>query len=98
MPRIGCTMIVSGSHARRFSPIVTLALVAAALGCREDAESPVAPDQPTPALATTAAQVLSFRQVSAASYLTCAVTTDNRGYCWGFNREARWATGRPPTP
>jgi alpha-tubulin suppressor-like RCC1 family protein len=93
MPHIGCTMIVSGSPARRFSPILAMVLVAVALGCREDAESPVAPDQPTPALAPTAAQVLSFRQVSAGWYHTCAVTTDNRAYCWGLNRDGELGDG-----
>ena len=29
--------------------------------------------------------VLRFRQVSAGFFSTCAVTTDNRAYCWGEN-------------
>jgi alpha-tubulin suppressor-like RCC1 family protein len=31
------------------------------------------------------AGTLRFRQISASSYTTCAVTTDYRAYCWGWN-------------
>jgi alpha-tubulin suppressor-like RCC1 family protein len=56
----------------------------AALGCREGAESPTAPE-PAPALDITAAHTLSFRQVSTGSGHTCGGTTNNWAYCWGFN-------------
>ena len=46
------------------APVLALALVAA-LGCREDAESPTAPDA-GPALAATATTALTLSQVSAA--------------------------------
>jgi len=54
-----------------------------ALGCREDRESPTAPE-PT-AAATAAAQALRFRQVSAGGRHGCGITRDDLAYCWGFN-------------
>jgi alpha-tubulin suppressor-like RCC1 family protein len=67
---------------RRFTlaPILAAALVPA-LGCREDAESPTAPEA-TPALSTASAP-LSFLSISSGSYHTCGVTTGNAAYCWG---------------
>ena len=67
-------------------PCVLAAGVAlATLGCGDDAASPAAPTPvESPAAAATAA--LSILQVSAGDeYLTCAVTTDNRAWCWGTN-------------
>jgi alpha-tubulin suppressor-like RCC1 family protein len=66
---------------RTLAPILAAGLLIAALGCREDAESPTAPE-PAPELATTAA-ALAFYQVSAGGRHSCGVTTDNRAYCWG---------------
>jgi alpha-tubulin suppressor-like RCC1 family protein len=60
------------------------ALVAALLGCGKDAESPMAPAS-EPALATTASTALAFKQLAAGEIHDCAVTTDNRAYCWGWN-------------
>ena len=68
---------------RQLAPILPLAL-AAALGCRDDAPSPTAPDS-EPALATTATPAPAFRQVSAGTQHTCGVTSDDRAYCWGRN-------------
>jgi hypothetical protein len=70
MPRLVCTI-----------PFAALLLVA--VGCREDTPSPTAPES-APALATTATAALAFYQVSAGSFHTCGVTTDNRAFCWGF--------------
>jgi hypothetical protein len=69
----------------------TLALTLAAgllasLGCRQDAESPTAPE-PAPVLATATA-ALAFDQVSASLDHTCGVTTDHRAFCWGLNSES----------
>jgi hypothetical protein len=41
------------------APMVAVGLLIAALGCREDAESPTAPE-PAPALAASATQALAF--------------------------------------
>ena len=32
---------------------------------------------------------LRFRQISAGGAFTCALTTDNRAYCWGVNRDGQ---------
>jgi alpha-tubulin suppressor-like RCC1 family protein len=69
---------------RRLSPLFAPALLAAVLGCREDADSPTAPEA-TPSLAISATQALAFSQVSGGDRHTCGVTTDNRAYCWGVN-------------
>jgi len=79
-----CGCLRPGRLPRRLASVLAPALVAAALGCGEDAQSPTAPE-PGPALATTAAQALAFRQMSAGGNHTCGVTTDDRAYCWGFN-------------
>jgi alpha-tubulin suppressor-like RCC1 family protein len=62
--------------------VLALAILVGVLGCRDDTQSPTAPE-PGPTLATTAAHALSFSQVSVGAGHTCAVTTDSRAYCWG---------------
>jgi hypothetical protein len=69
--------------AHRLAPVLTQAVLVAALGCGEDAQSPTPPN-PTPTLAATSAP-LSFRQVSAGGAHTCGVTMDKLVYCWGNN-------------
>jgi alpha-tubulin suppressor-like RCC1 family protein len=104
MPRIRRTPVLSAPAARRDAgvrrltcrpaPMLALALVVAALGCREDATSPTSPKEPAaPALATTAAQALSFRQLSAGEDHTCGVTTDSVAYCWGRNEFGQFGNG-----
>jgi alpha-tubulin suppressor-like RCC1 family protein len=80
---------------RRCAPVLA-ALLVAALGCREDAESPTAPVAP-PALVTAATTALAFTQVSAGHDYTCGVTTDNRAYCWGDNEVDELGSGRIET-
>jgi alpha-tubulin suppressor-like RCC1 family protein len=63
--------------------VLALVILLTLLGCRDDAESPTAPE-PGPALATTATTALAFYQVSAGQDHSCGVTTDNRAFCWGF--------------
>jgi alpha-tubulin suppressor-like RCC1 family protein len=85
-----------GSHPgwlpRPFASMFALALIAAAVGCREDAESPTAPDS-GPALAVAATTALTLRQVSAGGYHTCGVATDLRAYCWGLNNNGQLGDG-----
>jgi alpha-tubulin suppressor-like RCC1 family protein len=54
-----------------------------------------APDSPetTPALQSTAAAPLAFRQVSAEFGRTCGTTLDNRAFCWGSNVQGRLGDG-----
>jgi alpha-tubulin suppressor-like RCC1 family protein len=73
------------------APMLAAGLLIAALGCREDAESPTAPEA-APALATTT-PALAFYQVSAGSNHSCGVTTDNRAYCWGFAFDGQLGDG-----
>jgi alpha-tubulin suppressor-like RCC1 family protein len=72
--------------------VLVPALVVAALGCREDAQSPTAPES-GPALDIKSAAALSVRQVSAGGNHTCGVTRDDRAYCWGNNREGQLGDG-----
>ena len=80
--------------AGRLIPVLTLALSTVALGCGEDAQAPTAAEDTAPALATGAAVApLSFRQVSAGSYHSCGVTTADKVYCWGLNRDGELGDG-----
>lgn len=60
-----------------------IALITAALGCGPEPEGPTAPAT-EPVLAATAA-ALPLRQISAGAIHTCAVSPDNRAFCWGWN-------------
>jgi alpha-tubulin suppressor-like RCC1 family protein len=73
-------------HTRWLRALLVPALVGAVLGCREDAELPTGPAEPTssPSIALAAA-ALSFYQVDGGNTHTCGITTDNRAYCWGDN-------------
>jgi alpha-tubulin suppressor-like RCC1 family protein len=68
----------------RLAPLLAPAVMAAALGCREEAESPTAPEL-GPALATEQTKGLSFHDVSAGGVHNCGLTPDHRAYCWGYN-------------
>ena len=79
---------------RRLAPVLAPAVVITILGCREDAESPLAPESPPTTLqATVATEALAFRQVSAGSFFTCGVTTEFRAYCWGSNANGELGIG-----
>ena len=70
----------------------TLVLTGMALGCREDAELPSAPEI-SPSLAASLTTALVFRQVSQAGGHNCGVTTESRLYCWGLNYNGQLGTG-----
>jgi alpha-tubulin suppressor-like RCC1 family protein len=70
--------------------VLALALVPV-LGCREDVQSPTAPE-PAPTLST-AATPLFFTQVSMGSDHACGTTTDHRAYCWGSNAFGKLGIG-----
>jgi alpha-tubulin suppressor-like RCC1 family protein len=79
-------------------PLFALVILAAALGCREDAQAPTAPES-EPTLATAATTpALSFRQISAGAYHACGVTTDDRAYCWGSNFSGELGNGTNSGP
>ena len=62
-------------------------------GCQDEVTSP-APSEPAAELAATASQAaLAFRQISTAHLHTCAVTTDDRAYCWGHNAGGQLGDG-----
>jgi len=77
--------------------VLAMALVAVALGCGEEAQSPTGPTAPTPepqsALSTASVTALAFSQVSAGGYHTCGVTTGNVAYCWGSNEFGQLGDG-----
>jgi alpha-tubulin suppressor-like RCC1 family protein len=72
---------------------LALALAAVSAGCRDDADSPVAPAaEPVPPAATAGTLTL-FRVVTAGGWHSCGVTTENRAYCWGLNSEGQLGDG-----
>ena len=83
MPTVAVTRV-------RCSPVFALVALLVAVGCREDAESPMAP-QESPTLA--AATALSFVQVSGGAFHGCGVTTDGQAYCWGGNTYGQLGNG-----
>jgi alpha-tubulin suppressor-like RCC1 family protein len=83
-----CTRFTRGLIA-----VLAPALVVAALGCREDAASPTAPET-RPALDIIVAHALSFRQVSVGGGHTCGVTTDSLAYCWGRSDRGQIGDGK----
>ena len=82
-------------HTRSF--LAASALLLAALGCREDAESPTEPEAaPGPAVPGNyeeEEQELSFWQVSAGKGHTCGITTSSQAYCWGYNGSGALGNG-----
>lgn len=76
----------------RSRPLFAAAFLVAALGCRDDAESPTAPT-PSPAVAAAAGQPLLFRQLSTGRFHNCGVALDDRAYCWGNNRQGALGNG-----
>jgi alpha-tubulin suppressor-like RCC1 family protein len=85
-------MPIASPLIRRLAPVFAPAVLIAALGCREETESPTGPES-GPALDITPTAALSFRQVSAGFIHTCGVTTDNRAFCWGRNGHGQLGDG-----
>ena len=83
VPRLTC----------RPAPVLGLALMVAALGCREDAQSPTAPGPEPASLDIGVAQALTFARVSTGGSHSCGVTTDHRAYCWGDNLHGQLGNG-----
>ena len=72
-------------------PIVALTLT---VGCQQDTGTPLAPASEAKAPASAATVALTFRQVSASvRATTCAITTDDRAYCWGNNSRGQLGNG-----
>jgi alpha-tubulin suppressor-like RCC1 family protein len=104
MPKPGRTSSSLRWGSERFGPLTRLYAsglaisLMAAIGCRDEAESPTAPET-APALATAATTTLVFRQVSSGAVgHTCGVTTDNRAYCWGSNFYGQLGIGTATGP
>lgn len=70
------------------------ALVSVTLACAPD-QGPNEPAGDGPPIAPVAAAAAgpTFRQVSAGTAHTCAVTTDDRAYCWGYNGSSEIGDG-----
>jgi alpha-tubulin suppressor-like RCC1 family protein len=73
-------------------PLVVITLSAAALGCGDSPDSPVAPAT-TPEAEATSATSLSFAQVNGGFFHTCGVATTGSAYCWGDNSSGQLGDG-----
>ena len=63
--------------------LIAPAILIAAAGCREDAESPSGPSaEPSPSVASIRAG--GFIQLSGGDSHTCGLSSENRAYCWGY--------------
>ena len=77
--------------AHRLAPLFAPGLVAAALACGDEVESPTAPP-PDLAIAQSV-EPLSFRQLAAGRFHTCGIALDHRAYCWGDNESLQLGDG-----
>ena len=74
------------------------ALLLAALGCRDDIQSPTQPVPASPEGDVSAAAALAFYQISGGlDHYTCGVTLDQRAYCWGRNYRGQLGDGTTVT-
>lgn len=82
----------------RAAAIAAVALLWGTLGCRDDAQSPTEPSVHLPEASVSAAAALALWQVSGGANHTCAVTTADQAYCWGYNQEGQLGTGSNTGP
>lgn len=79
------TRFMSQTTARRASRAVCFAgALLSGISCRDESTEPAGPAQSDAALATTSA-ALPFDFISAGDLHTCAIATDDRAWCWGWN-------------
>jgi alpha-tubulin suppressor-like RCC1 family protein len=78
-------------HFRPATATLLAAALFAMLGCAEDTTSPPDPSAPAPAISATT--TIAIDQLSVGQQHTCARTTDNRLYCWGWNLFAQLGDG-----
>jgi alpha-tubulin suppressor-like RCC1 family protein len=71
--------------------LALLALLIIAGGCGEEPTSPAEPS--SSAAITTTNSALAVYQVSSGNSHTCALTTDQRAYCWGSNFRGKLGIG-----
>jgi alpha-tubulin suppressor-like RCC1 family protein len=75
---------------------VLVALLIGATGCEENTPSPAEPDLEPAASVAAAAQ--KFSEVSGGGSHTCALTSDQRAWCWGYNELGQLGTGSASGP
>ena len=78
-------MILSFKHIGSLSrSFIAPALLIAAIGCREDAESPSGPSAEPASSPVASLPVAGFVQLSGGDSHTCGITSERRAFCWGF--------------
>jgi alpha-tubulin suppressor-like RCC1 family protein len=78
---------------RSHSLLRSFLLLVALASCNETTTEPGTSPVAAPSFSTTATTALAFYQVSGGQGHTCAITTDNRAYCWGENMTGQLGDG-----
>jgi alpha-tubulin suppressor-like RCC1 family protein len=80
------------SHMRTL--LLPLLAITLTVACQQDTGTPLAPASESKVSASAATADPTFRQVSASvRATTCAITTDDRAYCWGNNSRGQLGNG-----
>jgi alpha-tubulin suppressor-like RCC1 family protein len=74
------------------APLLAAGLLITTLGCREDAESPTAPELAEVSTSAVSAP-LSFDRIVVGGQHSCGITFDNRAYCWGYGVSGQVGNG-----